>query len=124
MAKYDRDFLNNEINIGDKVIFEAPNYRHLTIGTVITKAERSCQIECINTWNYSQDKKLIVRQFYEQILKHPDNIQAEDVEIVKHGKWFINSDGYYPYCSECHYEPAKGEMTKYCADCGARMDKK
>ena len=42
----------------------------------------------------------------------------------KHGQWLINPDGWYPYCSECHYEPKNGELTKFCPDCGARMDNK
>ena len=40
-----------------------------------------------------------------------------------HGKWIICSDGYYPYCSECGCEPRSREMTKFCAECGAKMDK-
>lgn len=42
----------------------------------------------------------------------------------RHGQWLINPDGYYPYCSECYYEPKGGEMTKFCPDCGAKMDKR
>ena len=46
-------------------------------------------------------------------------------------KWLINSDGYYPYCSNCSYEP-KTEVIDLCADvgdihicpnCGARIEK-
>lgn len=43
---------------------------------------------------------------------------------VKHGKWLINSDGYYPYCSCCMREPESGTMTDYCPNCGAKMDLK
>ena len=50
-------------------------------------------------------------------------IPAADVEPVSHGKWLINSDGYYPYCSECKEEPKSGIMTHYCPNCGAKMDK-
>lgn len=38
------------------------------------------------------------------------------------GKWLINSDGYYPYCSECKAEPKSGEMTDFCPKCGAKME--
>lgn len=38
------------------------------------------------------------------------------------GKWIINSDGYYPYCSECKAEPKSGEMTDFCPKCGAKMN--
>lgn len=40
-----------------------------------------------------------------------------------HAKWEISSDGYYPYCSNCKEEPQGREMTKWCPNCGARMDK-
>ena len=46
---------------------------------------------------------------------------AADVESVRHGKWLINSDGYYPYCSECKEEPKSGIMTHYCPNCGCKM---
>ena len=46
---------------------------------------------------------------------------AADVETVRHGQWLINSDGYYPYCSECGEEPKSGIMTHYCPNCGANM---
>ena len=45
------------------------------------------------------------------------------IDPVKHGKWIISSDGYYPYCSECNFRP-EGKMTNYCPNCGARMDGK
>lgn len=52
-----------------------------------------------------------------------DLAPATDVETVRHGKWLINSDGYYPYCSECKEEPKSGIMTHYCPFCGAKMEK-
>lgn len=41
---------------------------------------------------------------------------------LKHGHWIISSDGYYPYCSVCKAEPESGKMTKWCPNCGAKMD--
>ena len=41
--------------------------------------------------------------------------------IPKQGKWLINPDGYYPYCSECKTEPKGRVMTKFCPECGADM---
>lgn len=41
-----------------------------------------------------------------------------------HAHWIINSDGYYPYCSNCKAEPENGKMTKFCAECGSIMDEK
>lgn len=52
-----------------------------------------------------------------------ENAEIIEAEPVKHGKWLISSDGYYPYCSECKKEPKNREMTKFCAECGAKMDK-
>lgn len=46
-----------------------------------------------------------------------------EAEPVRHGRWIISSDGYYPYCSECKAEPKSGNMTKYCPNCGSKMDK-
>ena len=52
-----------------------------------------------------------------------NDIPAVDAKDVVHAKWEINSDGYYPYCSHCKNEPENGKMTKWCPECGARMDK-
>lgn len=46
---------------------------------------------------------------------------AVDAVPVVHGRWLINPDGYYPYCSECKEEPESGKMTKFCPNCGADM---
>ena len=117
---FDRDFLDNKIEIGDKVIFEAPGYRHFVIGTVVTKAPKSCQVEYINDWNYEGVKE-VARQGYGQIIKYPDT-------QTKTAKWEISCDGYYPYCTNCSYEPfyANGRdmRTKYCPNCGAQMFEK
>ena len=40
----------------------------------------------------------------------------------KTGQWLINSDGYYPYCSNCKNEPQGRVMTNYCLHCGANME--
>ena len=47
---------------------------------------------------------------------------AADVAPVVHSKWEICCDGYYPYCLNCRAEPPGREMTKYCPNCGAKMD--
>lgn len=43
-----------------------------------------------------------------------------DVAPIHYGKWIISSDGYYPYCSECHHRP-EGKLSNYCPECGADM---
>lgn len=50
------------------------------------------------------------------------DIPSADVKPVKHGHWIINSDGYYPQCSECMNEPQSRIMTNFCPNCGAKMD--
>jgi hypothetical protein len=42
------------------------------------------------------------------------------------GKWKISSDGYYPYCPYCNYEPAKyvrlnKKLPSVCLNCNADM---
>lgn len=53
-----------------------------------------------------------------EVIAEQPTIEAKQ-EI--HAHWEINSDGYYPYCSNCKTEPKGREMTDYCPNCGARM---
>lgn len=50
-----------------------------------------------------------------------------EMQEVKQATWIISSDGYYPYCSNCVYEPPYVYMTDmrtpYCPNCGAKMKK-
>jgi hypothetical protein len=54
-------------------------------------------------------------------------IPSADVEPIKHAEWRICCDGWYPYCSNCGYEPpwvAHIDMrTPRCPYCGAKMRK-
>ncbi len=118
---FDKDFLDNKIELGDKVIFEAPKYRDFVVGTVITKAPKSCQIEYINNWNYPQGKREVVRQYYGQVIKYP----------IKEGKWEckkIGDGGTTRTCSNCNITQTVNVynnkvMFKYCPYCGAKMSK-
>lgn len=47
--------------------------------------------------------------------------RLKDVEPARRGHWIINSDGYYPQCSECMNEPQGRVMTDWCPNCGAKM---
>ncbi len=49
-------------------------------------------------------------------------LPTAEVEEVRHAKWEISCDGYYPYCSHCKTEPKNGVMSKRCPECGAKMD--
>lgn len=67
------------------------------------------------------DIDFIAEQAYERgkrdILEQLQTTQPDR----KIGHWIINSDGYYPYCSECRMEPKSGDMTNFCPSCGADM---
>ena len=62
----------------------------------------------------------------ERFIRVIKNQPTADVEEVKHGEWVISSDGYYPFCSNCRYEPpfiiGKDMRTPICPKCGAKMD--
>ena len=50
--------------------------------------------------------------------------QKDNKKRRGNARWLINSDGYYPYCSDCMAEPEDGKMTDFCPSCGARMEGK
>ena len=67
---------------------------------------------------------------YDEMEAYNDGIDEQWKKIVNaptieperpKGEWIINSDGYYPYCSECRMEPKSGDMTDFCPNCGADM---
>lgn len=68
--------------------------------------------------DFDMGRALGLEEAREKVAEQP-TIEAEP---VKHGRWNINPDGYYPYCSECKEEPKSGKMTRFCQNCGARMD--
>lgn len=115
----DTDFLDNKIEIGDKVIFETPKYRDFTIGTVITKAPKSCQIEYLNTSGMRKGYVDVVRQCYGQVIKYP---------ITKEGKWekltYMTTDDYVIKCSNCgesFERKSYQSFYNYCPHCGSKM---
>ena len=54
--------------------------------------------------------------------KEVNPVKPLEINSVQHGEWKISCDGYYPYCSVCREEPKGGNMTKYCPNCGVKMD--
>lgn len=52
-------------------------------------------------------------------LLSPYNSNTIDITSLN-SKWVISSDGYYPYCPNCHYRP-EGELKRFCANCGMDM---
>lgn len=64
-------------------------------------------------------------KLFENVL---DGQPTIDAEPVRHGKWEMKPDpfGFFdeiPVCSECGCTTKMREKTKYCPNCGARMDK-
>jgi hypothetical protein len=45
------------------------------------------------------------------------------LDKIEPAVWLVSSDGYHPYCSNCHYEPEsiRMPMTPFCPNCGRRM---
>lgn len=72
---------------------------------------------------YTNGTELIPIFRVKQWLQHE---QACRGAKVKRGEWILSSDGYYPFCSNCRYEPpfvgGKDMRTPYCPNCGAKMD--
>lgn len=61
---------------------------------------------------------------YENDDKHIQiNLVIPDYFEESKAEWIISSDGYYPYCSNCHQEPDSGKMEDRCPNCGATMIK-
>lgn len=55
-----------------------------------------------------------------------EDAPAADVTPVVHGEWLLRHEGYGHYweCSVCHTNPCiyVTEHTKFCPNCGAKMD--
>ena len=51
-----------------------------------------------------------------------DTIPTAGVVEVKHGRWIPDITGQL-FCSECKQYGVPNCVTKYCPNCGARMDK-
>ena len=115
---FDTDFLGNKINIGDKVILETPKYRDFAIGTVISKAPKSCQVEY---QSFCTKSNVTVRQYYEQLIKYPIIKEGKWIEHIEKPAWLEDDVEVYYECSCCGIKNF-GE-SPYCPDCGAKMIK-
>ena len=72
--------------------------------------------------NVDVDGTVTVENAERYFLNLIDKTSTADVTEVIHAKWEISSDGYYPYCTNCKTEPKNGVRSKYCPECGSRMD--
>ena len=68
-----------------------------------------------------EDRDTLFERGYTRALKNVLTTVLHGDQFNIHAHWIINSDGYYPQCSNCMQEPESGKLTKFCAECGARM---
>lgn len=76
-----------------------------------------------------QDRRsLIIDEEFSDIYKRDIEALQFGIDVIEQAEksetanWIICCDGYYPFCSVCGEEPPGCEMSKYCPNCGARMD--
>lgn len=90
--------------------------------------EWGCNEQCADC---SEDcKKCGIQEAFDKLAAYENTgLSPTEVEGLKHSdhrihaNWRICSDGYYPYCEACAYEPPReAKLTPYCPNCGARMD--
>lgn len=53
-----KDFLGNQLDIGDEVVLTAPQYRHLVKAKVIAFTPKKVRVEYSNTWTYGAQGQL------------------------------------------------------------------
>ena len=53
-----KDFFGQNLAIGDQVAFEAPGYRHLALGIIVSFTPKNVRLEYLNTWNYGSPGRL------------------------------------------------------------------
>jgi len=70
-----KDFLGNELSVGDKVVFMKLKYRDFEVEYIVSMADKSCKIEHEKD-NLSRTE---CRQFYSQIIKVDE---GEEVGII------------------------------------------
>ena len=81
--------------------------------------ENDLMYQIKQTYHINIDKDELIKALQYDREQYEKGYQDGKADMRKKGKWLINSDGYYPYCSQCKYELK--EMTHYCPNCGAEM---
>lgn len=49
-----KDFLKQDLSVGDDVVMVAPHYRMLTKGKIIKFTPKKVRVQYINDWNHSK----------------------------------------------------------------------
>lgn len=65
-----KDFLENDLCVGDSVVIMAPNYRSLTKAQIIAMTSKNIRLAYFNDWNFKPEGKYIeVLQDPKQVVK-------------------------------------------------------
>lgn len=112
------DVLNTVKNIPSKQMQEEKPFedcisRQEAIDKIIAMFSKRSGTVGILLWTNTEIKEMVT-----EALKNLPSKQPKQ----KCGRWLISSDGYYPYCSDCKTQPKDGNMTKFCPNCGIKMD--
>lgn len=59
-----------------------------------------------------------------EVFKRVQEVEADDVAPVRHGRWKNGGNGLYDTCSACGKEIYLAIPMNYCPECGAMMDGK
>lgn len=60
-----RDFIGNELAIGDSVAVMVPDYRSFVVGRIYAETPQGFRVVYINTWNYPY-KNGVVKKLLQQ----------------------------------------------------------
>ena len=88
----------------------------------MTYIEKEPIIEFITKGLNNPDKTKAFGYDAIEILAEIEYAPTVGLATEKEGRWLVNPDGWYPYCSECRSEPKSGELTNFCPNCGAKME--
>jgi hypothetical protein len=82
-----KDFLENELSVGDKVVFTPPDYKNFCLGTIVKIAAKQIAIEYINTRNYGKNntKTDIKYEYPDRVVKKIEvHSYQQSVAMVTH----------------------------------------
>lgn len=77
-----------------------------------------CAIDAIDDWEggWNPNREVVIRKYFEEL-------PAVDAVPVVHGRWiYEHDDPTMLPCSVCGYRVFRYNNTRYCPNCGARMD--
>lgn len=78
----------------------------------------NCAIDAIDDWDggWNPNREVVIRKYFEEL-------PAVDAAPVVYGRWvYEHGDPVMMPCSVCGYRVFRYNNTRYCPNCGARMD--